>query len=53
MENYYYKSSKENTTSKAKNLNRNETQEKLVENFASKPLVKNHEVGPEKIYLQF
>ena len=33
---------------KAKNLNRNETQEKLDENFSSKPLVKKPRGRPRK-----
>ena len=37
---------------KAKNLDGNDTQEKLEENFSSKPLVKNREVGQEEILLQ-
>ena len=48
MENYYYKSSKENRARKSKNLNRNETQEKLDENFSSKPLVKKPRGRPRK-----
>ena len=37
---------------KAKNLNHNETQEKLDENFSSEPLVKKSRGTPRKIYLQ-
>ena len=48
MENYYYKSSKENPTKKAKKLNQNEIKKKLDENFFSKPLVKSPRGRPRK-----
>ena len=35
---------------KAKNLNQDENQEKLDENFSSELFVKNHEPGQGKIY---
>ena len=44
--NYYYKSSKKIQLEKAKDFNQNEIQEKLDENFSSKPLVKKLRGGP-------
>ena len=48
MENYYHKSSKENRARNRQNLNRNVTQEKLDENFSSKPLVRKLRGRPRK-----